>query len=431
LLNHAYKVPRDTGLWKMDIKRERTGRLTRRHVALGLGVIALTAAVLVLATFDFRTVRVDEDKLIIGVVAYGDLDIKIATNGVLLAREVEYLSAEVDGRVTRLLARPGDSVRQGQLIAVLDNPSAHVATEQAAAALAGATAEKVSYQVELENALLNQRSALLQTEFALEKARLVLEANGQLAEKNIVSDIEYKKSQLEVRQLEQMYQLDSARFTKTEENMKSLLAVRAARVDQATQELQRTEERVRALEVLARMDGVIQNIGVEVGQQLQPGTEIGRIARQDLLYAELSVPERQASDIVLGQRVEVDTRNGVIEGKVSRIDPAVTAGTVLVDVELLSELPRSARPELAVEGTIYVTELKGSLYTGKPAFSKVNSRQTVYRLDEDGKYAERTFVDIGQASVNYIEILGGLKEGDRIVLSDSSEWQDHDKIMLY
>jgi hypothetical protein len=174
----------------------------------------------------------------------------------------------------------------------------------------------------------------------------------------------------------------------------------------------------------------VQAINVEVGQQLQPGNPIGRIARQDELYAELKVPAREATQVQAGQKVLVDTRNGTVNGIVSRVDPGVTDGTVVVDVDLQGPLPAGARPQLQVEGTLYVSRLPNTLYVGKPSYVKNDAAIAVYRLDPAGRYATRVRIKAGKVSLNHLQVLEGLRAGDRIITSEVGDWQDQDRILL-
>jgi RND family efflux transporter MFP subunit len=212
--------------------------------------------------------------------------------------------------------------------------------------------------------------------------------------------------------------------------MKAQLAAKQAQVVQLSKALDRANDNISALTITAGIDGVLQEMNLKIGQRLLPGSEIGRIARQDQLYAELKVIARQASDISVGMPVIVDTRNGTISGQVTRIDPSVIDGTVLVDVKLVGELPNGARPELQVEGVITIAELRNVLFVGKPSYAKENSSSSVYQLDENDNYAERKVVKFGRSSVSFVEVVSGLKNGDKIILSDSSDWQAYDKILI-
>jgi RND family efflux transporter MFP subunit len=206
--------------------------------------------------------------------------------------------------------------------------------------------------------------------------------------------------------------------------------VKKARIAQLARALERARTQVADLHVVAGISGIVQAISVDVGQQLQPGSPIGRIAQQNELYAELKVPAREATQVQAGQKAIVDTRNGVINGIVTRVDPGVTDGTVVVDVDLEGAPPAGARPQMPVEGTIFVTQIPNTLYVAKPAYVKNDAAITVYRLDPDGQYATRTTVKAGKVSLNDMQVLSGLKAGDRIITSEAGEWQDRDRILL-
>lgn len=413
----------------MDIKR--TNVTKKKSIIL---IATATAVIIVglfyISTMDFHTRRVNRSTLLVGTVQHGDLVIKIGANGVLLARHEGLITSQVEGRVITVNVKPGHVVERGQVLVELANSSLLAAVEQAASVLDAAIAERASYGSELENSLLNQKTSMLQAEFALEKSKLDLDANRELFAKNIISRVSYQKAELDAQQLSEIHRIEKERYERVQANMKSLLLVQESRVIQARQGLQKANEQVESLKIMSQMNGVVQEINVVAGQQLQPGHNVGRIADQTILYAELKVPERQASDLVLGQRVEIDTRSGKIEGRISRIDPAVIDGSVLVDVDLVSELPRSARPELAVEGIIYIKEIKDTLYVGKPAMSQANSEIGVYKLDAAERYADRVTINVGSASVNDIEVVEGLEAGDKIILSQSNDWKDYSRILL-
>jgi HlyD family secretion protein len=264
----------------------------------------------------------------------------------------------------------------------------------------------------------------------LDRSRLQLEAESRLIDQKIISDIDFKRTQLNVRQAEKLYQIETKRLDEIRANINVQLAVSEARVSQFAQALERARNQVANLRIVAGIAGVVQAIDVEVGQQLLPGGSVGRIAQQDDLYAELKVAAREAADVRLGQRVLIDTRSGVVEGAVSRIDPGVTNGIVIVDVALQGDLPTGARPQLQVEGTIYIETLPNAMYVGKPAFVKSDSVISVYKLDSSGRYAERSQIKVGKVSVNSVQVLQGLDIGDRIITSETGEWQDQERILL-
>jgi RND family efflux transporter MFP subunit len=201
-------------------------------------------------------------------------------------------------------------------------------------------------------------------------------------------------------------------------------------VDQLVRALDRAKNDVANLRIVAGIDGIVQSLGVDVGQQMQAGSPIGRIAQQDKLYAELRVPAREATEVQAQQSVLVDTRRGTINGVVTRVDPGVTNGTVIVDVDLEGELPTGARPQLEVEGIIFVSRSPNSLYVGKPAYVKAGAAVTVYKLDPSGNYADRITIKVGKVSVNHVQVLSGLDAGDRIITSEIGEWRDQERILL-
>lgn len=415
----------------MDIVRKKSKTALVKKVAFATGSIALLLyGAISIANIDFESRRVDRDTLLVGTVERGDLEIRISANGELLPKDLELISAQVEGRVARVYVAPGDEVTAGQLLAQLSNPQLVNAAEEAVSAWEGSVADLKGFEVELENQLLNQESAALQVQFAFEKARLEEEAKRTLAEQSIIPEIEFRQIQLDVEQLRQTIVIEQKRLQQSQDNMKTLLAVREARVTQLARALDRANDRVNNLNIVAGIEGMVQELDLELGQQLILGSPIGRLARQELLYAELRVPARQAGEVVIGQKVLVDTRNGKVNGSVSRIDPGVTEGTVIVDVEIHDQLPRGARPQLQVEGIIYVAQIADALHVGRPTFIRTDAEVTIYKLDAAGEYAQRVNVRMGRASVNRVEIVNGLVPGDRVILSDSSDWQDHDRVLL-
>lgn len=410
-------------------KKSKTALVRKVLFAAIAGVLVVYGAISI-ANIDFESRRVNRDTLLIGTVEKGDLEIRISANGQLLPRDIEIISAQVEGRVARLHVDPGDEVNAGDLLAELTNPQLVNAAEEAYSAWEGAVADLKAYEVELENQILNQESAVMQVRFQLEKTTMELERNRPLHEQRIIADIEFQQILLDVDQLVQTLEIEEKRLQRNRDNTGTLLSVRASRVTQLARALDRANNNVDNLKIVAGIDGIVQELELELGQQLMLGSPVGRLARQEFLYAELRVPARQAGDVVRGQHVVVDTRNGTVDGVVSRIDPGVTDGTVIVDVEIHDPLPRGARPQLQVEGIVYVAQIADAIHVGRPTFIRTDAEVTIYKLDAMGEYAQRVKVRMGRASVNRVEILEGLLPGDRVILSDSSDWQDHDRILL-
>ncbi|WP_101757779.1 efflux RND transporter periplasmic adaptor subunit [Oceanicoccus sp. KOV_DT_Chl] len=412
----------------MDRARQQplNGKLSPLVIISSVVIIAIVVSLIML---DFGSPRIDRDDLQTDTVQQGDLTIQVNGNGVLLPKDIEWIASRVEGRVAAIHKRAGDIVAAGELLIELNNPALVTAAEEALSALEGAKAEKLSYSVDLENQLLNQKSISLQAKFAYESAKLKLDAETQLRKKsNIIADIDYQRTQLEVKQLLARYSIEQERLQKSQTNTAAQLAAKDAYIKQLSKALDRSNDKVSALAITASISGVLQSMNLEIGQRLLPGNEIAKVAQQDQLYAELKILARQATNIVLGQDVIIDTRNGTTTGHVSRIDPAVTQGSVIIDVTLNGELPKGARPELQVEGIITTAILRNILYVGKPSYSKTDSQISVYKIE--GDYAQRLFIQTGQASMNNIQIISGLKAGDEIILSDSSDWQQHEKILI-
>jgi len=383
-----------------------------------------------LANIDFNTQRVDRTKLSIESVQRGTMEIKVGANGQLLSKRIEQLAAQVSGRVAKADIKPGAVVEVGQVLVELANPQLTAGAEEAQSAWEGAVAELQAAEAELQSNMLNQEVVLTQVEFNAEKAKAKAEADEALARAGLISDIELRRSQLDLAQLRKTFEIEQRRLQKVRDNIQVQLSVKKFRVTQLARALDRAKTQAADLKVVARISGIVQAITVEVGQQLQPGSPIGRIARQDQLYTELKVPAREATQIQVGQKVVVDTRNGTVEGSVSRVDPGVTDGTVVVDVDLHGELPAGARPQMQVEGVIYVSQLPNTLYVGKPSYVKNDAAITVYKLDPAGRYATRVTIKAGKASLNYLQVLDGLEAGDRIITSEISEFQNQERILL-
>jgi HlyD family secretion protein len=414
---------------------DRARPIDRTKAMRRLALISALALVLVgggvtLASIDFRSHRIDRDRLSIDAVRHGTLEIRVSANGRLLSKNIEQIGSQVIGRVVRTHVKPGDVVKAGQLLVELANPELIASADEAYSAWEGAVTEMHAAEVELETHLLNQEVVVTQAEFKLERAELQLEAETKLIGERIISEIDYKRTQLEVSQLAKTRDIEENRLRKIRDNIQVQMAARKSRVTELARALDRAKNQAANLQIVAGIDGMVQAINVDVGQQLQPGSPIGHIAQQDRLYAELKVPAREATEVLTGQSVLIDTRTATMAGVVTRIDPGVTDGTVVVDVDLEGELPAGARPQLQVEGVVYISRITDALYVGRPAYVKSNAAVSVYKLDADGRYATRVTIRAGKVSVNYLQVLQGLEAGDRIITSEVGEWQDEERVLL-
>lgn len=402
----------------------------KRSAIIAAAVLALASGGMTLANIDFNSHRVDRDKLSIETVRQGTMEIKVSANGQLLSRDIEQLAAQVPGRVAKKNIKPGAVVHVGEVLVELANPQLIATAEEAQSAWEGAVAELHSAEAELQNNVLNQEVVVTQAKLSLEKAQLKADNDEALAREQIVSAMELKRSRFDVTQLQKAYDLEERRLEKLRNNIEVQLAVKKSRVTQLARAMDRARTEAAELKVVAGISGIVQAIDVEVGQQLQAGSPIGRIAQQEQLYAELKVPAREATQVQPGQNVVVDTRNGTVNGIITRVDPGVTDGAVVVDADLKGALPAGARPQLQVEGIIYVSQLANTLYVGKPSYVKSDANIAVYKLDAAGRYATRVTIKAGKVSLNQMQVLQGLKAGDRIITSEIGGFQDQERILL-
>jgi multidrug efflux pump subunit AcrA (membrane-fusion protein) len=284
--------------------------------------------------------------------------------------------------------------------------------------------------VKLQSDRLTQQAAAATVETDSHTARLEADRDAELSRFGLTADIQAKKSAATAQDLENRNQIEKKRLEIGLEAIQAQLAVQQATVEQLRALWQLKKSQIAAMRVKAGVAGVLQQVPVDVGQRVTAGAILARVVQPEKLKAELKIPETQAKDVAIGQEASVDTRNGVIEGHVSRIDPAAVNGTVTVDVKLEGALPPGARPDLSVDGTIEIERLTDVLYVGRPTFGQPNSQISLFKLEPDGKGAVRVQVKLGRSSVNTIEIVDGLRIGDQVILSDMSAWDAHDRIRL-
>ncbi len=415
----------------MDIQRPDLKK--KRHRKQLIGVVGGTALLAVLMLVIFRlepaAPKADRGSVWIDQVQYGEFLRQVRGPGTLVPKEIRLIAATSEGRVERVLVKAGAQVQTDTVLVELSNPELVRQAEEARWSAEAADADLRSLAAELSRQLLDARSSLAIVQADQEGAQLQMEAEADLVRQGIVSKLQFRQSELRARQLKIRVDLEQQRIEELEASITAQLDAQRARVEQVHRLQQRREQQVADLQVRAGIDGVLQIVNVEPGEQLAPGFNVARVARPDELIAELRVAETQARDVQLGQRVDIDTRNGVVTGSVIRIDPAVLNGTVQVDVELLGQLPPGARPDLSVDGVIELERLENVLYVGRPAYGQSESNVSLFRLDGEGN-AVRTPVSLGRASVNLIEVVTGLQAGDRVILSDTSAWDQYDRIRL-
>jgi HlyD family secretion protein len=413
----------------MDIPRPELKRQKRlRQIGIGAAVaVVLAIATVVLARLEPAAPTVARAAVWVDTVREGEMLRQVRGPGTLVPREIRWIAAQTAGRIERVFVRPGAVVEPDTVLAEMSNPDLMREADEARYELEAARAELTELELRLRSEALDQRAAVAAAKAAYEGARLQAEAERAAG---VVPALQVRRSELLAEELKTSLDIEQERLAQFGASVNAQIVARKARLAQDENAFARVQEQVASLKVRAGLGGVVQQVLSEEGETVVLGANIARVARPDELQAELRVPETQARDVQLGQLVSVDTRNGLVEGRVSRIDPAVREGTVQVDVELTGKLPQGARPDLSVDGTIEIERLPRVMFTGRPAYGQPNSTIGLFKLIEDGRYAVRVPVEVGRTSVNSVEVLQGLAVGDQVILSDTSAWDDADRIRL-
>ena len=416
----------------MDISRPDLARKKKLRQALYAltAVLAVAVVTLGVSRLEPAAPRVDRDTIYLDTVQRGPMVRQVRGTGTLVPEQIRWIPATTDGTVERIVIRPGALVAPDTVILELSNPELEQSALEARLNLEAAEARYSNRQVEVERELLNQRATLATTEAQLKTARLQADADGQLFTQGLVSSLQLQQSQSTEQEFDTRYALERERLQMATDTVEAQLAVERAEVDRLRTLYVLRQQQVADLHVRAGMPGVLQQVPLEEGQRISTGANLARVGDPAVLKAELRIAETQAKDIQIGQSAAIDTRNGVIPGRVTRIDPAVENGTVTVDVALDGALPRGARPDLTVDGTIELERMDDVLFVGRPVFGQEESVVSLFRVVEDGTHASRMRVSLGRASVNTIEVLDGLQPGDRVVLSDMSTWDQFDRVRI-
>lgn len=419
----------------MDIQRpERKKQLQRKRNLTILGLIAVVILITVgLNSLEPAARQVARSEVWIESVKRGEMLRAVRGPGSLVPEEIRWISAETAGRVERILIDAGATVTADSVILELSNPSLEQEVQDAKLQFAGAEADYRDLEVRLQSNLLDQEANLASVKSDYASADLEREANVKLNKEGLIPDIRLRQSQLTADQLKLRLGIEEERLTKTSESITAQLAAQRSALEQRRAFYELRASQLDSLRVRAGIDGVLQEVPVETGQRIDPTTTLARVAQPSKLKAELRINETQAKDIQVNQVARIDTRagvNGIIEGRVSRIDPAVQQGSVTIDVELTGQLPKGARPDLSVDGTVELERLENVLHVQRPVYVQPNSTVTLFKVASDGKTANRVQVQLGRTSVQTIEIVAGLNEGDQVILSDTSAWDDVDRIAL-
>lgn len=416
----------------MDVPRPDLKKARRRRQMMIGGVVfaGLAGMTWAISSLEPAAREVDRSQIWTTEVKRGEMLRSVRGSGTLVPEEIRWIAAETEGRVERILIDPGAEVKAGSVVLRLSDSSTEQSAQDAALALKSAQARYTDLKVRLESQILDQKANLARVKSDYQTAVLKAESNQELFKHQLIPEIELKSSNLVAEQLGVRYEIEQQRIEKFAESVDAQMAVEKNVLEQARALHELRQARLASLEVTAGIDGVLQQVPVEEGQRVTPGTNLARVAQPERLKAEIRIAETQAKDVVFGQVAEIDTRNGKVQGKVVRIDPAVQQGTVTVEVRLEGELPKGARPDLSVEGVIELERLDDVVYMGRPTYGQPYSTLGLFKIGEDGRTAELTQVEVGRWSTNYVEVLSGLNEGDEVILTDSSKWSDATRIRL-
>jgi len=416
----------------MDIQRPSNARAKKiRRIAYGTAALLLLGGV----TYGLSKLRpaapsVDRATIWPDEVKRGPMLREVRGLGTLVPEDIRWIPAQTDSRVERWVLRPGAIVKPDSIIMELSDPTLQRDALDAEFQLKGAEAEYANLKVQVDSDLMNQKANEAAVRSDFEQARLQHDVDEKLFKEGIGSDHIRSLSKVKEEQLAIRVQLEGERTKIAADSAKARLAAQQAKIDEQKALYQLKKSQVDALHVRAGISGVLQLVPVDVGQRVTPGTNLARVADPKKLKAEIKIAETQAKDVAIGQKATIDTRNGVVNGHVSRIDPSVVNGTVTVDVAITDPLPNGARPDLSVDGTVELENLKDVLYVGRPVHGQADSTIGIFKIIDDGSEAVRVNVKLGRSSVNTIEIVQGLKVGDKVILSDMSAWENFDRIRL-
>jgi len=416
----------------MDIQRPGNARAKRirRIVYVAIAIISVAGVTYGVSRLRPAAPSVDKATTWTDEVKRGPLLIEVHGIGTLVPEDIRWIPAQTDSRVERIVIHPGAIVQTNSVILELSNPELQRDVLDAEYQLKAAQADYENLKVQVNSDLLNQKAATAAVRSDYEQAKIQHQVDEKLRAEGIGAEVTAQLSKVRAEQLAIRLQLEEDRTKNTADSAKARLMAQQSHVDQqrALYDLKRSE--ADALHVRAGIQGVLQVVPVEVGQHVTPGTNLARVADPKHLKAEIKIAETQAKDVIIGQKASVDTRNGVVRGQVARIDPSVQNGTVTFDVQINDPLPHGARPDLSVDGTIEIENLKDVLYVGRPVHGQSDSTIGLFKLVDDGSEAVRVNVKLGKTSVNTVEILQGLKVGDKVILSDMSAWDVVDRIRL-
>lgn len=413
----------------MDVPRKST-RKRRRWLFAGAGLAVVALLTLALSRLEPAAPSVEGGTLWTDTVKKGDMLRQVRGPGTLAAEDVRQVSAVTQGRVERKLIQPGTAVTAGTVILEMSNPDVDRQALEAQRQLVAAQSELANLRASLQNQILSQEAAIATVNSEHREAIRQAEVNEGLSSRGLAAPMDVAKARDRGAELRTRLDVERKRLGFLRESMKSQVAAQEAQVQMLRGIVEFHRGQVTSMHVRAGSDGVLQDLPVEMGQWVNSGATLARVVQPGNLKAVLRIPETQVRDVVLGQPASIDTRNGVVKGRVVRIDPAAQNGTVTVDVKLEGALPRGARPDLSVDGTVDIEHLRNVMYVGRPAYGQPESTVGLFKLVEGGKEAVRVNVRLGRGSASTIEVQGGLQPGDVVILSDMSQWDSADRVRL-
>lgn len=397
---------------------------------IGAGVVAVGVLAIGAMRMDPAAPSVEREQIIIDSVRRGEMVRAVRGPGTLVPERIRWIPAATGGRVERILVQPGDRVEPGTVLLELSNPDVQLEALDAERQLGQAQADLGN----LESTLQTQRLALQGTLAALQseerEARRRAEADQELVSRGLIARLEAARSEDRAREMAQRVATEEEQVRVLERSVRSRVSVQQAQVERLRSIIAFHSQRAGSMRVVAGASGVVQELQLEVGQWVTPGTTLARVVEPGRLKAVLRIPETQARDLTVGQTASIDTRSGIVAGRVVRIDPAVQGGSVTVDVALEGALPRGARPDLSVDGTVELDRLPSVLHMGRPAYAQSEGSTSMWKLVDGGTAAVRVPVRLGRASANTVEVVSGLAAGDRVILSDLSRWDNVDRLNI-
>ncbi len=423
----------------MDVPRKDAARRkwVRRGIVAAVAVVVVPAITIGLARLKPASPIVEASSVWPDTVKRGEMLVAHRGLGTLVAEDILFIAAVTEGRVKKILVRPGTPVTADTIIVQLTSPELEQQTLDAEFAVKMGQAKLQDLRVTLDSQTLTQRAELARLETELTQARLTYELRETMFKEGLERPLPYKIAKANFEDVGKRFELEKERLTIRKDSVSAQLAVQNADIEKLLAMAQLRKGQLDALNVRAGVSGMLQelpgllpNTQLQEGQRVPAGTVLAKVAQQTKLKAELKIPETQIKDVLIGQLAQIDTRNGIIPGRVSRIDPAAKEGTVLVDVRLEGALPPGARPDLSVDGTIEIAKMANVMFIQRPAFGQPNSTVSIFKYEPDGKAASRVQVKFGRTSVNTIEVVDGLRVGDKVILSDMSAWDAHDRVRL-